>query len=116
MASIIDKFTKWAASRPAWVASAFHQLTAEGRSEARAKKLTVLVERATASEFIAVPGTKRAKWFLPNAPGTPEISRYTRELKLHGAKAGLRLRETPGSTLASARASSPSRLPKPKSK
>jgi hypothetical protein len=32
------------------------------------------------------------------------------------AKAGLRLRETPGSTLASARASSPSRLPKPKSK
>jgi hypothetical protein len=84
MASIIDKFTKWAASRPAWVASAFHQLTAEGRSEARAKKLTVLVERATASEFIAVPGTKRAKWFLPNAPGTPEISRYTRELKLHG--------------------------------
>jgi hypothetical protein len=84
MAPIIDKFTKWAASRPAWVANAYHRLVAEGKSPSRAKKLTVLVERATGSEFIPVPGTKRAKWFLPNAPGAVPISRYVRELKLHG--------------------------------
>jgi hypothetical protein len=91
MAPIIDKFTKWTATQPAWVANTFHRLIAEGRSPARAKKLTVLVERATGSEFILVPGTKRAKWFLPNAPGAPEISRYVRELKLHGGISPMRL-------------------------
>jgi hypothetical protein len=53
----------------------FRELTASGRSDKRAKELIQLVERASASEFKPVPGSKASRYFLPGGPRTaPTIS------------------------------------------
>lgn len=60
----------WLASASRRVKNTFRELTASGRSEKQAKKLIQLVERAGASEFQRVPGSKAVRYFLPGAPRT----------------------------------------------
>jgi len=91
----------WLAGASRRIKQTFQTLVADGkRSEKRAAKLVQLVERASASEFKPVPGSKGARYYLPSAPKTaPTISRREFIKRTHGAtpkvlaaerKAGLR--------------------------
>jgi hypothetical protein len=91
----------WLVEASRRIKKTFNELVSSGkRSEKRAAKLIKLVERASASQFKPVPGSKGARYYLPGAPKTaPTISRREFIKRTHGAtperlaaerKAGLR--------------------------
>jgi hypothetical protein len=77
----------WLAGASRRLKQTFQTLIADGkRSEKRAAKLVQLVERAGASDFKPVPGSKGARYFLPGAPKTaPTISRREFIKRKYGA-------------------------------
>jgi hypothetical protein len=54
----------WFAGAPRWLKSIVGNLTASGRSQSRALRQAKRVERSSASEFEAVPGTRSARYRL----------------------------------------------------
>ena len=77
----------WLAGASRRIKRTFSELISAGRrSEKRAVKLIKLVERAGASDFKPVPGSKGARYFLPGAPKTaPTISRREFIKRKYGA-------------------------------
>lgn len=77
----------WLAGASRRIKTTFAALVASGqRSEKRAAQLIRIVEKAGASEFKPVKGSKGARYFLPGAPKTaPTISRTEYITRKYGA-------------------------------